>query len=387
MNKTTATDALFEHAPLIRVQRRLGLIKPDNLNIYRRALLFGLIGWVPLILLAIVQSAVLHVDDVTPLLWQVGVHARYLLAVPLLVLAEAACVPRLNAIVRQFFDSGIVNERDRVRLDDVVASTGRLPQSSTVVVIALAYLVVLAALLSNSFDQLPPWAISGGITPIYSPVGWWHMLVSLPMLLVLIFGWMWRLALWARLLSFISHLELRIVASHPDHCAGLSFLGHSVRAFAIVVLALATIVAGRSAHMVLIGGALPTAHFLFNIAFMLSIMALFVAPLLVFTPTLMRTWRRGMFEYDALADRVGHAFERRWLGARDDDQGALEKPDFSVIADLYSVVANVHAIRIVPIDIKDIITLAVAVLLPFVPVVLLAFPLDAIWTYIKNLLF
>ena len=49
--------------------------------------------------------------------------------------------------------------------------------------------------------------------------------------------------------------------------------------------------------------------------------------------------------------------------------------------------ANVHAIRFVPVDLKDLTTIVVAMLLPFVPVVLLAFPLDAIWAQIKSLLF
>ena len=102
--------------------------------------------------------------------------------------------------------------------------------------------------------------------PIYSLAGWWHTLVSVPLLLLLIFGWCWRLALWTRLLWLIARLELRLVASHPDRCAGLSFLGHSVRAFAIVALALAVIVAGRSAHMSLLGGGLPTPYFLANAA-------------------------------------------------------------------------------------------------------------------------
>ena len=64
----------------------------------------------------------------------------------------------------------------------------------------------------------------------------------------------------------------------------------------------------------------------------------------------------------------------------------LEKPDFSTVNDLYAVVANVHSIRFVPVDIKDLIMLAAAILLPFVPVVLLAFPLDEIWNYIGSLL-
>jgi hypothetical protein len=83
---------------------------------------------------------------------------------------------------------------------------------------------------------------------------------------------------------------------------------------------------------------------------------------------------------------MGHAFERRWLPRRA-DQGALDKPDFSATTDLYSIVANVHAIRPVPVDLKNLIALPVALVAPFVPVVLLAFPLDEIWKHTKSLLF
>jgi hypothetical protein len=205
---------------------------------------------------------------------------------------------------------------------------------------------------------------------------------------MLVLGWLWRLALWARLLWLISRLDLRLVASHPDHAAGLSFLGQSVRAFAIVALAFATVIAGRSAHVVLSGSGLPTPQFAFNIGLMIAIMALFVAPLAVFTPTLAQVWRRGVLDYGALAERVGEAFERKWLGRGEAlDKSALERPDFSATTDLYQVAANVYAIRFIPLDLKDLIVLAAAMLLPFIPVVLLAFPMNVIWAQTKSLLF
>jgi hypothetical protein len=224
------------------------------------------------------------------------------------------------------------------------------------------------------------------VTPIYSLAGWWHTLVSLPLMLALILGWLWRLALWARLLWLISRLRLRLVASHPDHCAGLAFLGQSLRAFAIVALALATIAAGRSAYLVLSGGGLPTPYLYFNVGLMLLVIAMLVAPLFVFMPTLMQVRRRGTFEYGALADRAGHSFEEQWLHGSKVGPSALKEPDFSATTDLYSIVANVHAIRFVPADVKDFAALAGAMLLPFLPVVLLAFPLDVIWSHIKSLL-
>jgi hypothetical protein len=389
MSGKEARNALFEHAPPAGLEMRLGLLSAGKLNVGRRALLVILAGWAPLIILAIVQSAWARVDVLTPMLWEVGVHARYLIAAPLLVLAEAACAPQLGEIVRHFGSSGILDNDDRGRFDEAVGSTRRSLQSGAAEAgaILLAYLIAAAAALSYPVEQLPAWAAPVGGMPRFSLAGWWHNLVSLPLLLLLILGWCWRLALWTRLLWRIARLKLRLVASHPDHCAGLGFLGHSVRAFASVALALAVIIAGRSAHVVLHGGGLPTPNFIANAGLLLTIALLFVAPLAVFLPTLMHAWRHGTFTYGALADQVGHAFEGKWLGRHDVDKSALEKPDFSATTDLYGVVANVHAIRFLPLDLKDLIPLVAALLLPFVPVVLLAFPLADIWKYTKSLLF
>jgi hypothetical protein len=84
--------------------------------------------------------------------------------------------------------------------------------------------------------------------------------VSLPLLIILFLGRIWRLVSWTRLPWLMSRLRLRLVASHPDHAAGLGFIGHSVRAFAIVALAPMAIAAGRSARIVLTTGSLPTSH-------------------------------------------------------------------------------------------------------------------------------
>jgi hypothetical protein len=65
----------------------------------------------------------------------------------------------------------------------------------------------------------------------------------------------------------------------------------------------------------------------------------------------------------------------------------LAKPDFSTMADLSGILSNVYALRFLPIDLNSMIALAIAMLLPFVPVVLLVVPLDHIWSGIQKLLF
>lgn len=385
-----ADDTLFENGPPLGLQRRLGLVRDGQLNVIQRALLVILVGWVPLVVLTAVQNSMLHTNSAALLFWDMGAHARYLLAAPLLVFAEIGCGRRLNATVRHFVDAGLVLEGERKRFDAVVASTRRLLDSTTaeIVVAALAYIIVLVTIVSLPVDQIPAWHRSSGAVPFYSPAGWWHVLVSLPLMLILVLSWMWRLALWTHLLWRIARLDLRLVASHPDRAAGLGFLGISVRGFSIVALPLATIAAGRSANIVLLGGTLPTQYLLFNASLLLTLVALFVAPLLVFTPKLTNTWRNATFEYGALAYRVGSAFEDKWLDA-DESTGpkALDKPDFSATTDLYSITANIYALRLIPIDLQSLIILGGAMLLPFVPVFLLAVPMDVIWSSVKGLLF
>ncbi len=94
---------------------------------------------------------------------------------------------------------------------------------------------------------------------------------------------------------------------------------------------------------------------------------------------------RVSLESGELAVRVGEAFESKWLERGGSvDRAALEKPDFSATADLYGVASNVYATRFVPVDLKNLISLAL--LLPFGPVVLLAIPIKTILKGLQSLL-
>ena len=98
--------------------------------------------------------------------------------------------------------------------------------------------------------------------------------------------------------------------------------------------------------------------------------------------------QRGTIEYGALAARIGKVFEGKWLDRGGSvDRATLEKPDFSATADLYAIATNVNAIRFVPIDLRNLIALTVALLLPFAPVVLLAIPVKTILQSLQKLLF
>ena len=373
---------LFERAPPITMKAALAI------DVWRRAIAFGVLAWLPLILLAALQELWNPAVRLGSILAEVGLHARYLLAVPLFVLAERFCAPQLGTILANFIHGGLVADADRAAFDRAIVSTQARLRSTVaeIVIVILAYCVSAVTVLTYTYEELPAWALSVDRTTL-SLAGWWHALVSLPLLLALCLGWLWRVALWAQLLRSLARLKLRLIASHPDRCAGLAFLGQSVRAFSIVGMAVMMVAAGRSAQLVLSGGATPTQNFYFNIGLAAALLVIFVVPLLAFTPSLMGAWRHGMLEYGALAARAGHAFEAKWLKADHVDGEILEQPDSSALTDLYQVVANVGSLRFVPVGLKDLAMLVIAMLVPFVPVVLLAIPVSVIMASLRGLLF
>src|SRR2546423_5655803 len=131
--------------------------------------------------------------------------------------------------------------------------------------------------------------------------GWWHRFISVPLLLVLLLGWMWRLVLWTRFLFLVSRLRLQLIAAHPDRAGGLKFVGGSVEAFSAIAFCLSVIVAGAMANRVVHDGA-PLLSFRYALlGFVASVVVAFVAPLTVFIGQLVYARRRGVLEYGAFA--------------------------------------------------------------------------------------
>jgi hypothetical protein len=217
--------------------------------------------------------------------------------------------------------------------------------------------------------------------------GGWHMLVSLPLLLVLLMGWMWRWMLWTLLMWRISRCRLRLVSAHPDRAGGLRFVSYSTRGYMPIASALGAIVAGTAANGIVNLGTSPLSYKYLAPALAGTVALLFAGPPFLFVGRMLEEWRRGAQLYGALADRIGRRFERQWL-ARDVESGeeVLGAPDFSAMTDLYAVVGNVYAMGLTPFDLRSLVIVVFAALVPLVPVALLAVPIETILRWFVDLL-
>jgi hypothetical protein len=380
---------LFDGGPPRRLETALRLVKPDQPKTIARAVFIPLLAWAPLILHASIQSFAIGQDKLTDLLLDFAVHGRYLIAVPLFIVAEAFALPKLGSTARHFVVADLIRDSERPRFDSISASTRRLLRSNVVeiVVILLAVFSVIVLIRVISPETIPLWHALTKEPLSFSWSGWWHVLVSIPLFLIFLFGWVWRLFLWGIFLWRVSRLDLHLVPAHPDLCGGLQFVGASIRAFPMLGFALGAAVAGGIANRVVHHG-MHLIDFKYMIATLLvAILILFVAPLTAFAREILQARRRGIFEYGSLASAVGRQMERKWLDrAESADDTALDVQHFSATTDLYQLVSNVYQIKSVPLDLQDLIAVIVAVLLPFVPVLLYEIPLNVIVPDLMKLL-
>jgi hypothetical protein len=374
----SVSTGLFAQGPPLRFHRLLGLAGRTG-GVRRRAIATAAVSWVPPFILTALGAVFASSSDLASFASEIAFHVRALLATPLLIVAEAVCSARLAIIAGHFLRSGLVSEDDRPRFDAAVSSTSRLRDSRLTECAVVVFAYAAAFLLVGKSTETTAWQQAGaGPTPYHSLAGWWEALVSLPILLALIFGWFWRLFLWSRFLWLVSRMNLKLVATHPDLRGGLGFVGHSLRALSPVALAFGSIVAGTAADSVLKHGTSVYAFRGSALGLVTAVLVLFCAPLFVFTGRLLECWRSGVFQYGAAATALGRELERKWLGGQPDERIAVDAPEFSTTNDLYSIVERVNDMRLVPLELKGLIAVVSATLLPFVPVVLIALPFDVI---------
>ena len=85
---STAGFSLVAGGPAHWLQERLGLVGPGSLRLVRRALLSTVLTWGVLLVLSAVQGLAVGNAVKVPFLHDFAAYARFLVAIPLLILAE-----------------------------------------------------------------------------------------------------------------------------------------------------------------------------------------------------------------------------------------------------------------------------------------------------------
>ena len=367
--------------PLFQLLRRARLSGDALTLLRRRVLAIVAFTWLPLLVLSAIGGQLLGGRAAVPFLMDVDVHIKFLVVVPLLIVAELVVHRRISPLVNQFLEQGLVPETARPRFDAAVASALRLRNSvlAEVLLIALVYGVGVSviwrhyvALATTTWYATP----SGGGSTL-SLVGWWYGFVSLPVFQFLALRWVFRLSIWLRFLWQVSRLDLDLVPTHPDRVGGLGFLSNVLYAFIPLSAAFGAVLAGTLANHIFYAGARLPEFKMEVAAAVILLVSLFVAPLLVFTTRIAQTKRTGILEYGRLGQRYVREFDVKWLrGGAPVGEPLVGSGDIQSLADLGNSYEVVRTMRMAPVAIQDIIRLALAALVPIAPLGLTVMPLE-----------
>jgi len=373
--------------PLFQLLRRAHMTGNGLELVRRRVVAIAALAWLPLLLLTLLQGNALGGPAEVPFLKDFEVHVRFLVAMPLLVIAELIVHLRLRPVAFEFLQRGLLPPEEVPRFQDAIRAAMRLRNSvlAEVAMIVLVYAVGVPVVWRElTALDVPTWYTQGhGFTW----AGYWYAYLSVPLFQFMLLRWYFRILVWTRFMWQVSRLHLRVSAMHADRMAGLAFLSGTVFAFAPLAMAHGAVVAGTIANRIFhLGTALidEQVEIALVVVFLLLIVLI---PLTFFAPQVAEAKRVGARIYGRLAQRYVSEFEQRWLpGGRPPDESPLGTGDIQSLADLSNSMETLRGTRLVPITRQAVLTLAMATLLPIAPLLLTVIPAEELATRLLKLL-
>jgi hypothetical protein len=373
--------------PIFQFFRKSHLAGDALEMLYRRLLVIVMLAWLPLLLLATFGSSAWSIGLLS-FLRDVEVQVRFLIAIPVLVGAELIVHSRIRPVVRRFVEWRIVLPADLPRFDRAIASAMKLRNSIPIELGLLLTTYTLGLWLWNSRVAIvaPTWYAQPGGRWHLTPAGIWYVFISVPIVQLLLLRWYLRFFIWFRFLWQVSRINLNLVSTHPDRCAGLAFLGKSSYAFGPILFAQGAMLAGVVAGRVLYRGESLLSFKLQIGGFVAFFVLAILGPLVMFTPGMARAKRKGLADYGLLAQRYVESFQNKWV-PRDpspSEEQLLGSSDIQSLADLDTSFAVVREMRTIPFGLEDITRLAIATAAPLLPLLLTVFsPEELVMRLIK----
>ena len=250
--ETEEDFSLVLGGPLYQLWRRLHAAGPALDLVVRRVIGIALVAWLPLLVLTAYEGvAIGHVVRL-PFLYDLDAHARFLLAIPLFLVAELVIHQRIRPVVRQFVDAGIVTAEVLPGFRAAIDRAMRLRNSLAVELILAVGVFGFGWMVWTETSSLTTSTWYTIVDPAgrrWTLAGRWYSHVSIPIFQFLFYRWYFRLFVWFLFLWRVSRLDLRLTPTHPDRAGGLGSSPRVPIAFAPVILAqtivLSALIAGR----------------------------------------------------------------------------------------------------------------------------------------------
>ncbi len=240
--------------PLYQLLLKAHLSDDALMMVRQRVIIIALIAWVPLLVLSGLEGHLWRGDSGVSFLYDIEVHIRFLVAMPLLIVAELVVHNRLRPLLHQFGERDLIPAAEIPRFESAVAAAFRLRNSALAEVLLIAFVYTIGVVVVwrhyIALDTATWYATPSPDGIELTPAGWWYGYISLPIFQFLLCRWCFRLFIWSRFLWQVSRIPLRLNPVHPDRLGALGFLSNTVYAFAVIAVAHGVLLAGTLANRV-----------------------------------------------------------------------------------------------------------------------------------------
>jgi hypothetical protein len=373
--------SLVHGGPFQALLHAVHLARDDGRNALRQSVVFIALTWAPLVAFGLVQRVT--TSHWSSLVLDPGVHARLLVSIPLLLVAEDVMHTRSERCIDRFVQSGLVSDGPGA-VRRVVARAQRLrdswlPEAAA----ALAAVATGQAAMWGFANPLGSVAVAGAAAAPSVAYVWWGV-VSLPVAQFLLFRSLWRWALWSFVLWGLANLDVRPVALHPDRRGGLAFVGEPTMGFAIVIMSINCFVVGAWGGQ-MIFNRLPLQSFALPLSEITVVSFIItLGPLCVFSKCMWGARFAAIRQYDVFALTYARLFHEKWIDGG--KESALGSSDIQSMSDLSNMLEIVRGMRFVPFGLYEAAAVLFAIGVPMVPLLLAAVPLHELLRRVAGVL-
>jgi len=382
---TTGPDSqdfsLVLGGPLYQLLLRVRMVQPSMDLLRRREIAAAGVTWLPLAALTAVGGGFLGGFDV-PFIYDLDVHVRFLLALPLLIGSEVIVHRRLRAVVDQFRERNLVLPTEQRSFEAFISGAMRLRNSVAVELFLLVLAFTAGYWLWRSQASLHVASWYGAYANdalSFTWAGYWYVFVSIPIFRFIILRWYFRLFIWYMFLFRVSRLRLQLNPLHPDQAGGLGFLSVSADAIAPIMIAQTVFLSGLIGNQIWHEKAtLPEFQFLIAgiVGFLIVIVLL---PFGFFALPMAGARRTALREYGLLAAQYVSEFRQKWMNSpQTRGNELLGSSDIQSLADLANSYAVVQGMRVLPFGRSVVVRLAILIALPLLPLALTMFPFEVV---------
>lgn len=376
---------LIKGGILNRIFEATGLADPTFPKIMTRAFALVIITWLPMLILSVIENTAWNPALKIPFLLDIATNVRFVVCLPLLIIIEKAINDRMSDTARYFGQAGLLSPEKFGEYQSAIKKTDNLCRS-LIPEIVIIIIVIVSVVSSKSLQldinpSIASWQHEG---PSRTMACWWYNAVAHPVYRFFMFRWLWWLVVWTIFLWRMSRLELQLTPTHPDNAGGLGFAGVNQARWGSLGFVISLQVSSFIGGKVFLEGATLHEYQWLMAGFVGLLLIIFYAPLLIFTPQLIRTKRRGLFEYGALAERYTADFDTKWVTKKGEGaEPLLGTSDIQSLADLANSFSVIDKMGATIFNRRDVTYLVVLSAIPFLPLLFFIYGIDVL---LKNVL-